>query len=131
MSVRTNIRNAVADQLTELDVFKAVFPYRPSDVPTSKCPFALIYIEGADEDFDSDGVYDNVATLTIEIIAQGFGDLEAELDAISVLVNEKLNIDNTLNDLISGFYRSNYVYDHAPEVMSCSFTQSYIIKFED
>jgi hypothetical protein len=131
MSVRTDIRNAVAVELRDLNLFKKVFPYRASEVAADKCPFALIYIEGADEDFDSDGVYDNVATLTIEVIAQGYGDLEAELDAISEAVNTKLNIDNTLNDLIGGFYRSNYVYDHAPEVMSCSFTQSYIIKFED
>jgi len=131
MGKKADIRKAVADELRSLDIFNAVFPFRASNVPADKCPLALIYIEGGSEEFDSDGVYDTTGSVSIEIIVTGTGDLEAELDALADQVNQKLDIDNTLNGLVSGFYRVGFVYDHEPEALSASFTQTYNIQFED
>ena len=131
MAKRSDIRKALKSELDSLGIFDLVYPYLPPYVDPENTPAAAIYMDAGltEQDFDND--HTTSATINIQMIVRGAGDLEEQLDSMSDLINEHLDNHNTLNGVVSGIYRSGFVYDREPESLSCSLTNTYQINFDE
>jgi hypothetical protein len=128
MSLKNDIRTATADIIAP--VFKKTFPYRPAAVKPSWLPAAFVYIEAGDPETVGNR-YDYTATMTIEIMIAGSGNLDEKIDALEDEMNEILDQNFTLNGTATGLVRGGFAYDPNPDTASLTLALNYLITYED
>lgn len=128
MSKKNEIRAATAAIIAP--VFKKTFPYRPAAVKPSWLPAAFVYIEAGDPETVGTR-YDYTASMTIEIMVAGAGNLDEVIDELEDEINDLLDVKFTLNNTATGIVRGGFSYDHNPETASMTLALNYLITYED
>lgn len=129
MTDRTEIRQAVADTIANL--FQRCEPFRPHWVEPSDLPAAFVYLDSGTPKITHSQGYDYDSILFIELMAHGYTDLEAELDAFEQQVNQRLEADMTIGGVLEGLVRSDFQYERDPDTAVTSLTLSYQISYEE
>lgn len=129
MSKKDDIRKACATAIEP--VFKKTFPYRPAAVRPTWLPAAFCYVEAGVPEPVGTQRYDYDATMTIEIMVSGAGNLDEKVDQLEAEMNEILDADDTLGGVLTSMVRSGFAYDHNPETASMTLALSYLITYED
>lgn len=125
---RTQIRAAVASAIASR--FNTVKPYRTFLQP-DQLPGACVYIVTGTPEIDHESRYDYDAVMVVEMAVHGFGDLDAELDALEQHVNADLEADVTLGGVIEGMTRAGFDSDQSDEDAIMSLSLMFQINYDE